>query len=91
MNSEELKYQNLKRETEVIEKVWNLLMQGKFSGAAAQDLAISQMYIQGLHKHLKAECDKIAPLPLPDAVEPVVAHPSPIPDVSTAPLELPVA
>jgi hypothetical protein len=77
--SEQEKYNNLLREVNVIKTIGQFLMSGKFSGAAAQDLAISQMYIQGLLKHMQAECDKLAPLPLPPVeskASPVVADSS---------------
>lgn len=77
MNEKE-KYTNLLRETEMVNKIFQLLLQGKFSGAAAQDLAVGQMYVQGLYKHLKAECDKMAPLSLPEDNKPIETSAEPV-------------
>jgi len=69
--SEMEKYQNLCRETEVVGQAHDLLMTGRFPGGAAQTLAVAQGYLKGLYNHLKAECDKLAPLPLPKVDEDV--------------------
>lgn len=66
MASKELeKLHALEREMEVIGKVHDLLKLGTFQGQYAQDLAISQMYMQGLHQRIKAEVDRISPLEMP--------------------------
>lgn len=75
MASKELeKLHALEREMEVIGKVHDLLKLGTFQGQYAQDLAISQMYMQGLHQRIKAEVDRLSPLELPE--QPVYAVPS---------------
>jgi len=63
--NEEQRYKQLQNETNIVGKAHDLLMTGRFPGGAAQDLAVCQMYLQGLYTHLKAEVDKLAPLPLP--------------------------
>jgi len=50
---------NMKRELDVINKICSVLSYGQFSGALAQDVAISQMYLQGLAKHMKGEYEKL--------------------------------
>ncbi len=67
--SQEQTYQNLKRETEVIGQIHDLLMTGRFPGGAAMQLATCQAYLKGLYAHMKAETDKLAPLPLPPSPE----------------------
>lgn len=83
--SEQEKYNQLMREINVIQTIGHLLLQGKFSGAMAQDLSIAQMYVQGLHKHLKAEADKMAPLPLPEVNPAAVGEDSGVPGDSSEP------
>lgn len=67
MNDKE-KYENMKREAEVIGKTHDLLKLCTFPGHLAQDLVMSQIYLQGLYKAIQVEVDKLAP-----AVEPLTA------------------
>lgn len=67
--NEQERYNNLKNEVGVIENCHNFLYTGRFPGGAAQSLAVCQIYMKQLYNHMKAECDKLAPLELPKAVE----------------------
>jgi hypothetical protein len=51
MDSKQL--EQLENELKVIGKLLDCLKYCNFSGHMAQDVAIGQMYMQGLHKHLK--------------------------------------
>lgn len=51
-------YNNLKREADVVNKIRELLMSGQFRGVVAQDVAIGQMYLQGLYKAMSVEIEK---------------------------------
>jgi hypothetical protein len=82
--SERERYNNLKREVDVIKSVFQFLLQGKFSGASAQELVVAQMYMQGLYKHMEAELKKLEPLSLPKQEEAVVAPLAAVESDSTA-------
>ncbi len=50
----------LENETKVVGKILDVMKYCTFSGHMAQDVAIGQLYLQGLHTHMKAEVVRLA-------------------------------
>ncbi len=85
--SEQERYNNFKREVEVIASINDLLLMGRFTGTVAMTLVTAQGYVKGLYQHMSAELQKMAPLELPkDNVpstedRPLESQASPVPEV----------
>lgn len=62
----------LKNELNVIGKIGDLLKLGVFQGTHAQDVAIAQMYIQGLYKNLQAHMSELKNKPVETKASPAV-------------------
>lgn len=72
--SKDPKVTQLENEAKVIGKVLDVLKYCSFSGHMAQDVAIGQMYLQGLHKHMLLEVTKLE-ASLDKALTPVASAP----------------
>lgn len=71
--SEEQKYKNMCNEVELVGKAHDLLNIGTFPGHLSMEVTTCRMYLQSMYKSIKAQADKLAPLPLPDVVKEVPA------------------
>lgn len=59
----DVKIEQLKNEASVISKLCDVLKYSSFTGHMAQDVAIGQMYLQGLYKHMLLEVEKLEATP----------------------------